>query len=201
MRVLFLLLILTVAVSGCGKKKEKTDIIADLETKPVVTEVAPSSKAPEPEPQIIDNSQAPKPESIPEVQEGQSPAGTVPTDTTDAQSQGLSPQGTVPSTPSQGYEMTATKVDPNAPPPAAPQAPAPYPPYQGYQTQPPPQPGAYQNPYGAPPPSPYGYGYPPPPPKKYVPPGPIESAGEFIGHLVNPFKRKEDESKKEYKGI
>ncbi|MBI4971836.1 MAG: hypothetical protein HZC17_08415 [Candidatus Omnitrophica bacterium] len=196
-RGLLLILVLTVglAIPACGKKKDKTDIIADLESKPVVTEVKSEAKPAaeekkEAEPKVVDNS--PNPVST-DIQPTQTPVPST--------------SATPATTPTQGYEVSAQKVGapsvPSAPGvpqvPAVPQTPAPYPPYQGYKA---PQQGAaspYSNPYGAPPPNPYYGGY--TPPQKYKAPGPIESTGEFIGHLVNPFKRKEDESKKTYKGI
>ena len=164
-------------------------------------EATPAAVPTAAEPQVVNNSPSPTSTDLQETTEtvatptGQqtTTAYAVPGTTLQQGTQTVYP-GTSQSTgatttgQSQGYEMVAQKVDPNAPP-SPPAQPAPYPPYQGYQAPPP----GYA-------PSPYG-GYPAPPPKKYVPPGPIESTGEFIGHLVNPFKRKEDESKKEYKGI
>lgn len=198
MRAAVVILLCLVAFSGCGKK-EKTDIIADLESKPIVTEVAPEEKKAE-EPTVVDNSFNPATADSESSQQQTPPMPAIPSsvDSTATPPSDPSASATAPAAGGQTYEVSAQKVDPSAPvpqaPPPAPQAP--YPPYQGQQGVP-----QYQNPYGAPPPNPY-YGYAPQqPPKKYVPPGPIESAGEFIGHLVNPFKRKEDESKKTYKGI
>lgn len=197
MRAVLVILLCLIAFSGCGKK-EKTDIIADLESKPIVTEVAPedkpaAEKVTEAEPTIVDNSANPASSDLEPPQIPPAPAVSSPVDAAAPSSDPVA--ATAPAAPGQTYEVAAQKVDPSSTtqsPSMAPTPQAPYPPYQG---QPAPQ---YQNPYGAP--APYGYA-PQPPPQKYKPPGPIESTGEFIGHLINPFKRKEDESKKTYKGI
>lgn len=208
MRFFILALICAVALTGCGKKKEKVDIVAELESKPIVTEVKPEAKPEEkaaPEPKFVDNN--PNPAST-DVQPTQAPPMQMSESSMPSSSPAPDPSqdqtsATAPSSSTQGFEMTAQKVGtPSVPasvPAPAPQAQASYPPYQA---------PAYTAPQGAAPYPPRGYypppqygGYPAPPPKKYVPPGPIETVGEFIGHLVNPFKRDEDESKKEYKGI
>ncbi|MBI4397495.1 MAG: hypothetical protein HY586_00035 [Candidatus Omnitrophica bacterium] len=184
------ILVCVVMLSGCGKKKQGTDMIAELENKPAATEVASA-----PEPTIVDNSQMPEPEPIPDAESMIADAKEE-AQKADSASQAAEQADQVQKQ-AEGYEIAAQKVRtagvtavPDAAITAAstPQRPPSVPPYPPRSTAP--QSSSY---------SPYpGY---PGPPKKYVPPGPIESAGEFIGHLVNPFKRKEDESKKEYKGI
>lgn len=177
MKIFYWVIILSVAISGCGKKKEKIDILTELEKKPAVTEVKSVEEAkPEtPEaPTVATAGDVPVKVSaapMPEEEKSEDSLEVV------AQKVETSPQtGTSSST----TQVTTPTLAPTVPRiPQVPQIPRPV-------YTPPPRPQTYVP------------QLPPAPPKPYKPPGLMESTGELIGHLVNPTKRKEEE--KQYSG-